>query len=284
MGDFESQSSAYDHAIAELVQQMDLKRRKFTELLGLKAPGMPSELEAMLATPLAKELQALARFVETGEGDRAAVQTTILAILSRLFAPPYFPEGLEDIPEGFWLQPGGELIGKALARVYADDLITISEAARLAGVSSPTVSIAVKQGNLTAYIDPAVKNPRWRRRVRRSQVVARWCTSQAVPEESEEAWEVYERRVMEGHQVVVSSQGIILNQWVTCLGKSIRPKETELPRRGTEANDPRLGNPEWVGQSIAAIKGRYFRHVSSREEMQCLLHIHRSLIERTLPG
>lgn len=283
MEDLESQSGAYDLAIAELVQQMDLKRRKFTELLGLKAPDVPSELEALLATPLAKDLQALARFVETGEDDRTAVQATILAILSRLFAPPYYPEGLEDIPEGFWLQPEGELLAKAQARVYAGDLITISEEARLAGVSSPTVSIAVKQGNLTTYIDPAVKNPRWRRRVRRSQVLARWCTSQPVPEESEEAWEAYERRVPEGHQVVVSSQGIILNQWVTCLGKSIRPKETALPREGAESHNPRLGNPEWVGQSVAAIKGRYFRHVSSHEEMQCLLHIHCSLIEVTSP-
>src|SRR5579871_428483 len=284
MEDLESQSGAYDLAIAELVQQMDLKRRGLTELLGLKAPDVPSELEALLATPLAKDLQALTRFVKTGEGDRAAVQTTILAILSRLFAPPYFPEGLENISEGFWLQPGGELLAKALARVYAGDLITISEAAQLAGVSSPTVSIAVKQGNLTAYSDPAVKNPRWRRRVRRSQVLARWGASKFAPEENEEAWEVYERRVPEGHQVVVSYQAIILNQWVTCLGKSTSSNRAALPIGEGEAHDPRLGNPEWVGQSIALLKGRYFRHVSSREELQWLLLIHRSLIVGTSPG
>ena len=54
----------------------------------------------------------------------------------------------------------------------ADDLITISEAAALLGVTTQAVSGRIARGGLAAYDDHTERNPQRRRRVRRAAVEA----------------------------------------------------------------------------------------------------------------
>lgn len=195
--------------------------------------------------------------------------------------PPYHPDGLEHIPESFWLQPAGTLIAKALARAYQHDLIGIKEAAQIAHVSSPTVSIAVDKGDLTAYIVPTLSQHRGKRLVRRSQVLARWKEREPAPSLPPGAWDVYEQRFPEGRLIIVICNRMIVNQWVTRSGTGARYREYPFAFLGEEEHDPGSGHPEWVGQPVSILKGRYFRRVHSQEELQQYLQIHRALNERT---
>jgi hypothetical protein len=66
----------------------------------------------------------------------------------------------------------GALWAAAFIRCQGDALITISEAAEIAGVSLATMAARVDRGAIHAYIDPTEPNPQRRRRVRRAQVEA----------------------------------------------------------------------------------------------------------------
>lgn len=68
----------------------------------------------------------------------------------------------------------GRLIAKALSRLHGNELLTIKEAAQMAGVSMATASIALDTGKLTAYIDPTARTHQRRRKVLRSEVLKRW--------------------------------------------------------------------------------------------------------------
>jgi hypothetical protein len=265
----------------ELIHQVDLNRVGLAEELGLEGPNTLLEADALLETPLAKDLQALAFFAETGQGNPAVAQKTITALLSRLFAPPYHPNGLEYIPQDFWLQPAGTLLAKALARVYQDDLIRIKEASRLVHVSSATVCIALDKGDLTAFIVPTAGKRQGHRLVRRSQVLARWRERGSAHSLPPGVWDIYEHRVPEGHQIVVICNRLIVNQWVMCYGGEARNSEYPFMLLGEAVHDLSLGHPEWVGQPVSILKGRYFRRVYSQEEIQQHLQTHLALNNRT---
>ena len=79
-----------------------------------------------------------------------------------------------SIPDEFWSRRTGLLIAKALSRLHENELLTIKEAAQLAGVSMATVSIALDTGKLTPYIDPTARTHQKRRKVLRSEVLKRW--------------------------------------------------------------------------------------------------------------
>jgi hypothetical protein len=276
MANLFAQLKKYDRPIADLVSQVELARHFLADELGLEGAGLPHQTAALLATPLARDLQALAIFAETGEGNHEAVLWTITLILNRLFAPPYNPRGLEHIPAAFWRQPVGGLIAKAQARVFGDDLITIAEAARLAGVRSTTIRSALDRGDLTAYNDPTARHRQGHRCVRRSQVMARWGEPPAHPEPAD-AWEVYERRVSGVNQMVVVHAGVIVNQWVTHFGEARLLNGHVVTVLGTEQHDQRQGNPEWVGHPAMLLTGRALRQVHTQEELAFHLHRHFSL-------
>lgn len=81
-------------------------------------------------------------------------------------APP--PVGGEPLPERYAVFSAPEPRRTA----QADDLITISEAASLLGVTTNAISGRIARGDLPAYDDPAEPNPRRRRRVSRAAVEA----------------------------------------------------------------------------------------------------------------
>ncbi|HEY7414085.1 MAG TPA: hypothetical protein VH593_02755 [Ktedonobacteraceae bacterium] len=272
--------SSYDQAIAELVHQVDLIRLGLAAELGLEEPHHLLETDALLETPLAKDLQALALFAETGEGNPAAAQQLITLLLNRFFTAPAHPDGPEHIPQSFWFQPAGSLLARALVRIYQDDLISIQEAARLVFVRRAAICIALDRGELNTYIDPTAEQRRGRRLVRRSQVFA-WRKQRApAPLLSSALWDIYERRVPGGHQIVVTCNQVIVNQWVTHVGREVtREHESLVTLLEAQEHNPDAGHPEWVGQSASLLKDRYFRRICSQKEIQYYLQIHHSFNE-----
>lgn len=90
-------------------------------------------------------------------------------LLEWMFARPGM--GAEySIPAAYWETPIGWLSLRAYLWAEGDELITVTEAARLLGKPLSTVASMVKRGNLTGYVDPAEPNPRKRTRVSRNQV------------------------------------------------------------------------------------------------------------------
>ena len=74
------------------------------------------------------------------------------------------------IPDAWYEHPMGALWAAAFVRVQGDELITITEAAELAGVSVQAMSQRVKRGTLPSFVDPAAPQRQGRTLVRRSDV------------------------------------------------------------------------------------------------------------------
>lgn len=75
------------------------------------------------------------------------------------------------IPAIWAEHPMGQLWHLAIVWVGGDELITIAEAARLAGISTQAVHGRIARGKLSAYIDPNAPAHQGRRLVRRSDIV-----------------------------------------------------------------------------------------------------------------
>jgi hypothetical protein len=138
---------------------------------------------------LAQELALLVQ-VANGDIDRATagdaryfeIKGVLDDVCTLLWQPPIGPAG-RHIPAEFWAQPGiGAVCGAVLAWLEADDLITISEAARIlyedadevgSNVATQRVLRLISHGKIAAYqADAAAEpNPRRRRRVKRSEVL-----------------------------------------------------------------------------------------------------------------
>lgn len=75
------------------------------------------------------------------------------------------------IPDTFADTPFGALWAAALVRAQGDELITMTAAAELAGVTVQAINGRIARGTLRAYIDPFAANPqRERRLVKRGDV------------------------------------------------------------------------------------------------------------------
>lgn len=74
--------------------------------------------------------------------------------------------------DAFWASPVGYMI--LVAKVWAnqDQLITLSAAAEISGMSLSVLSQRMTRGQLPGYRDPAVRNPKHGRRVRLSDLHA----------------------------------------------------------------------------------------------------------------
>lgn len=82
-----------------------------------------------------------------------------------------------EIPRAFWGTEIGQLIVRAQLWARGDELITLSEAARILRGSAEDrdliyINSLLQSGKLTAYTDPAEPNPQRARRVSRADVEA----------------------------------------------------------------------------------------------------------------
>lgn len=73
-------------------------------------------------------------------------------------------------PDAFWASPVGYMILCANVWANQDQLITLSTAAEICGMSLSVLSQRMTRGQLPGYRDPQVKNPKHARRVRLSEL------------------------------------------------------------------------------------------------------------------
>ncbi len=70
----------------------------------------------------------------------------------------------------FWTSPVGFMILRAKVWAHQDQLITLSAAAEISGMSLSVLSQRMTRGQLPGYRDPKIKNPKHGRRVRLSDL------------------------------------------------------------------------------------------------------------------
>jgi len=73
-------------------------------------------------------------------------------------------------PDAFWTSPVGFMILRAKVWANQDQLITLSAAAEISGMSLSVLSQRMTRGQLPGYRDPGIKNPKHGRRVRLSEL------------------------------------------------------------------------------------------------------------------
>ena len=73
-------------------------------------------------------------------------------------------------PDAFWTSPVGFMILRAKVWANQDQLITLSTAAEISGMSLSVLSQRMTRGQLPGYRDPGIKNPKHGRRVRLSDL------------------------------------------------------------------------------------------------------------------
>ncbi len=73
-------------------------------------------------------------------------------------------------PDAFWTRPVGYMILRARVWANKDQLITLSAAAEISGMSLSVLSQRMTRGQLPGYRDPSIKNPKHARRVRLSDL------------------------------------------------------------------------------------------------------------------
>ena len=73
-------------------------------------------------------------------------------------------------PDAFWASPIGFMILCAKVWANQDQLITLSAAADISGMSLSVLSQRMTRGQLPGYRDPGIKNPKHGRRVRLSDL------------------------------------------------------------------------------------------------------------------
>lgn len=166
-----------DVVIAFLRAYYEARKRELQEGYFLYDLPLFSE-EQLLRSPLAEELASIAR---AASGERVhdemadgVLREELQDLAERLFAAPGMPSTYA-IPTAFWETPIGAMVARAQLWLQGDALMTIVEAAQLAGLSVPAVTQAVDAGRLRAYYDPDSPGARsGRRLVARGEVEGLW--------------------------------------------------------------------------------------------------------------
>jgi len=125
--------------------------------------------QMMVAATL--EQIACAAAGETAHLNSGEVYECCQTICERLFAVPGIGS-VYHIPQEFWDAPIGQMVSRAFAWINHDDLITLTEAVKLSGISIKTLSSKIERGQIKSYPDATEPNPRKRNRVLRSEIEA----------------------------------------------------------------------------------------------------------------
>lgn len=103
------------------------------------------------------------------DADNAEVHEICQQMAEWLFAIPGIYS--YQIPDQWADTPMGALWWRAIVRAEGDELITLTEAAALAGVTVQAISQRIERGTLDAFVDPLAKERQGKRLVRRGDVV-----------------------------------------------------------------------------------------------------------------
>lgn len=143
--------------------------------IGIQVPMATEDLlyNSALADQLAEIARAAAGKMEHSEDGWAegVLMEGIQDLMERLFAPPGLGSAY-DIPARFWETDLGQMVSRAMVWARRDELISVSEAAELRGVTIQAITNAVREGRLRRHINQDVVNPQHRTLVSRADVEA----------------------------------------------------------------------------------------------------------------
>ena len=121
-------------------------------------------LEHLYSSPMAEELalvsSAAAQAIDRGDKELwGAVHDALNSLLASVSLPPGSEAIAYRVAEEYWKTAIGQMFALAKLWLDGDQLITISEAARLQGVPLTTMAGRVNRGNIRSYPDPRAKHP-----------------------------------------------------------------------------------------------------------------------------
>jgi len=128
--------------------------------LGVQIPHVTNDIlyQSGFALELAEIARAAVGELERNDYNVGIINETIQSLCERLFAVP----GLDysyDIPVSFWSTELGQIVAMARLWQMGDELITLTEAAKILNIKLPSIKSKVDKGQLMAYFDPASPNP-----------------------------------------------------------------------------------------------------------------------------
>jgi hypothetical protein len=144
------------------------------DVLGTSGQPHPAE-----QSPLREMIETLCRVVndQPKRDDMLTFEVMGMtqSIMETLYASPLEPS--YTIPDTFWTSELGQLVMQAQLWARGDELVTLTEAARVLRGSAETrdlvyVNDLIARGKLTRYLDPSESNPQRAGRVSRQQVEA----------------------------------------------------------------------------------------------------------------
>ena len=165
--------------IDEITSAVAAWHQELSTALGF-ATSSTAEANAVTTAPLRQQLSLLVE-IANGELSRSLadkqtvqqVEAALNQILSLLLGNPLYDRA--PFPTDFWQSDLGVLVSRVRWWLWADDLITISNAAALAfgentQANRMKIVRAIDSGLLDWVPDPSVANPQQNRRVLRPQV------------------------------------------------------------------------------------------------------------------
>lgn len=140
-------------------------------LLGTQLPHTTGEklYESGLGSVLRQIAAGAEGLLPDDEATRGETHEACQQVAEWMWARPGMP-GAYHIPDEWWITPLGNLVWRALLWSEGDELLTVTQAAELAGVSVSAVSQWLMRGKLTTYRDLSEANPQRQTRVRRSEI------------------------------------------------------------------------------------------------------------------
>ena len=134
-------------------------------------PPFPPGLHS---TPLTEDLHfmadAAAGLEERTPESIAAVTATCTMIADWLFAAPGI-EHANEVPDAFSETPMGWLWWRANLWCLGDELISMTDAARMLGVNTNTINWRIRAGKLRHYLDPLSRQSQRHTLVLRSEIM-----------------------------------------------------------------------------------------------------------------
>ena len=164
---------------ALLVSWWTAVNAQLAEVTGAAVQIGQAPVELLLTSEIGQRLVRIAAVAEAVEAVEAQLKnfawnekkaTQILqdceAVEAWLNQGPF----VHKTPEAFWSSPVGYMILRARVWANRDQLITLSAAAEISGMSLSVLSQRMTRGQLPGYRDPGIKNPKHARRVRLSDL------------------------------------------------------------------------------------------------------------------
>ena len=155
-----------DQFLAEYWHDRSFEMEQNFGYVGLLTP--PNLRQLMVANLIADIARAAAGEI-TDRAYAGEIHEGVQEICERLFAAPG-AGSFYHVPEEWWESPFGAMVARALLWCQGDELITIAEAARIAGVSPQAIQNRIASGALRAYVDPDVPGRQGHRLVARGSV------------------------------------------------------------------------------------------------------------------